>query len=85
MERCYGSFQMLNYIIPIVMFCVHSDVICNGQTKFFEEVLDPVRTPSQCLSEGTIHAAQYLTKWKEEHQNKEVDFRIVCKRSDEKT
>ena len=85
MERSNGSFQMLGYIIPVIMFCIPSDAACTGQTKFYEEVLDPVMTPSQCLVEGATHAAQYLGKWKEEHPNKEVDFRIVCKRSDQKT
>lgn len=76
---------MLNYIIPIIMFCIPSESMCDGQTKFYEEVLDPVMTPSQCLVEGNTHAAQYLAKWREEHPNKDVDFRIVCKRSDQKT
>lgn len=85
MERRYGNFQMLNYIVPIIMFCIPSDGVCNGQTKFYEEVLDPVQLPGQCLMDASIRASQYMTKWHDEHPNKDLDYRIICKRSDQKT
>lgn len=75
---------MLNYLIPVILFCIPENGACNGYTKFYEEILDPVSTPGQCLVEGNVHAAQYMNKWKEEHPNKELDFRIQCKRSDQK-
>ena len=62
-----------------------NDKVCDGQTKIYEEVLDPVTTPTKCLLEGNIRAATYLQEWKKEHPNKDLDFRIVCKRSDQKT
>ena len=85
MERRDRSFQMLNYIVPIILFCIPSDGACDGHTKFYEEVLDPVTLPSQCLMDASVHAAQYMAKWKEEHPHKDLDYRIICKRSDQKT
>ena len=88
---------MLNYLIPVVLFCipmqdeqtgefkVSGEKVCSGQTKVYEEVLDPVATPTQCLLEGNIKAANYILEFRKEHPNKELDFRIVCKRSDQKT
>ena len=88
---------MLNYLIPVVMFCipmqdettgqftVSGEKICSGQTKIYEEVLDPVATPIQCLLEGNLRAATYIQEWNKEHPHKDLDFRIVCKRSDQKT
>ena len=89
---------MLNYLIPVVMFCIPmqddhtgqftastNDKVCSGQTKIFEEVLDPVATPTQCLIDGNVRAATYIQEFQREHPHKELDFRIVCKRSDQKT
>jgi hypothetical protein len=66
------------------MFCIPESGVCNGQTMFYQEVLDPVNTPSQCLVEANVHAAQYMIKWKEDHPNKDLDYRVMCKRSDQK-
>lgn len=89
---------MLNYLIPVVMFCIPmqdeqtgqfsasaNEKVCSGQTKIYEEVLDPVATPTQCLLDGNLRAAQYILEFQKEHPNKELDFRVVCKRSDQKT
>ena len=89
---------MLNYLIPVVMFCIPmqnpetgqfssttNEKVCSGQTKIYEEVLDPVATPAQCLIEGNLRAAKYIQEFQQEHPNKELDFRVVCKRSDQKT
>lgn len=85
MERSNGTFQVLNYIVPIILFCIPSDGVCNGFTKFYEEVLDPVQLPSQCLMEAQVHAAQYIAKWHEEHPHKDLEYRIICRRSEQKT
>lgn len=66
-------------------FAVSGDKICSGQTKIYEEVLDPVATPTQCLLDGNLRAAKYIQEFQQEHPNKELDFRVVCKRSDQKT
>ena len=88
MERCYGEIQMLNYLIPIVMYCaiVPGEINnCNGTTKFYSETLDPVPTPSKCLLEGSVHAMQYIGEWHRDHPNKDIEYRIRCENASKKT
>jgi hypothetical protein len=87
-ERCNGQVPMLELLIPIVMYCsVTPGEInnCNGTTKFYDEVLDPVTTPSKCLLEGSIRAMQYVTEWDRDHPNKPIEYRIRCERSSKRT
>lgn len=79
---------MLNYIIPIVMYCAvvpgeHNN--CNGTTKIYSETLDAVATPTKCLLEGSIRASQYLDDWLKDHPNKPMEYRVRCERPGQKT
>ena len=84
MERCYSEVQVLNYLIPIVMYCaiVPGEINnCNSTTKFYSETLDPVTTPSKCLLEGSVRAMQYIN----EHPNKDIEYRIRCENASKRT
>ena len=72
---------MLNYLIPIVMYCAvvpGEPNNCNGTTKIYSETLDAVATPTKCLLEGSIRAMQYVDDWEKDHPNKHIEYRIRC-------
>ena len=89
MERRNNQFQMLNeLIIPIVLICafVPGEInTCSTTTAIDRHELDPVTLPSECLMRGSEDAAKIISEYNKEHPNKQVDFRIICKRNSEKT
>ena len=76
---------MLEYIIPIVLFCAVDGTICGPITAIDRHELERVVLPSECLMKATIDAAKYISDFKTEHPNKEMTYRIICKRSTDKT
>lgn len=77
----------MNYLIPIVFFCTFTpgeNQPCDGKTALYNHKLHPVTTPMSCLMEGYVDAAQTAVEWKEEHPNKDIEFRVVCKRTEDK-
>lgn len=76
---------MLEYIIPIVFFCAVDGSVCDGKTAIDRHELEQVTLPSECLMKATEDAAKYISDFNTQHPNKEMTFRIVCKRSTEKT
>ena len=85
MERCNGKFQMLNYIIPVVLFCAVGDIEgskCDARTAFDRHSLKEETTPMACLRSGMEDAAKFVADFRTEHPNKEVEFRIICKSSE---
>jgi hypothetical protein len=76
---------MLEYIIPIVLFCTVDGSVCDGKTAIDRHELEQVVLPSECLMKATIDAAKYISDFKTEHPNGEMTYRIICKRSTYKT
>lgn len=74
---------MLNAFTPIIFYCTvvatgGIDQKCDATTKFFSESLPPVATPIKCLLEGSIHAMEYMDKWKTEQPNSPIEYRVKC-------
>ena len=87
MERRHREVQVLNYIVPIVMYCAvvaGETSKCDGTTKIYSETLDAVETPTKCLLEGYIRAAQYIDDWQKDHPNKPLEYRVKCQRPGQK-
>lgn len=79
---------MLNFIIPIVFFCPiipNENNSCDGTTAIFHRELEATMTPIDCLLKGTSYATNYISSFEEEHTNKKLQYRIVCKGSQQKT
>ena len=79
---------MVSWLTPVVFFCAFipgENQRCDGHTALYKHELHPVATPMACLMEGYVNAAQTISEWKEEHPNKDIEFRVLCKRSDERT
>lgn len=76
---------MLNFIIPVVLFCAIGNVegaVCDGRTAIDKHTLQPESTPMACLKSGVEDAAKFISEFKESHPNKELEFRILCKSSE---
>ena len=76
---------MLNYIIPVVLFCAVGGVegtTCNATTALDRHTLEPESTPMSCLKSGMEDAAKYISDFRTEHPNKELEFRVICKASE---
>ena len=86
MERSNGTFQMLtDYLIPILLFCAVDGTVCDAKTAIDRHELEHVVLPSECLMRATEDAARYISDFNKDHPNKELTYRIICKRSTEKT
>ena len=77
--------MLVEYIIPIVLFCAVDGTVCDGKTAIDRPELEQVTLPSECLMKATIDAAKYISDFNTEHPNKEMTYRIICKRSTDKT
>lgn len=77
--------MLAEYIIPIVLFCAVDGTVCDGKTAIDRHELEQVVLPSECLMKATIDAAKYISDFNTEHPNKEMTYRIICKRSSDKT
>ena len=79
---------MIEWFTPVVLFCASiagEPNICNGSTALDRHELDPVNTPMSCLMNGNMDAAAHITQFEQEHPNKKLEFRILCKHSSERT
>jgi len=77
--------MLTEYIIPIILFCAVDGTVCDGKTALERHELEQVVLPSECLMRGNEDAAKYISDFNTQHPNKEMTFRIICKRSSEKT
>lgn len=78
---------MLDYV-PIILFCSiigGEPNFCDGTTAIDRHEMNPVSTPTSCLMVASAYAAAHITLFQEEHPNKKLQYRIICKHSSEKT
>lgn len=76
---------MLNYIMPIVLFCAVGNIegsTCDARTAIDKHTLQPENTPMACLKSGVEDAAKFISEFQISHPNKEIEFRIICKSSE---
>ena len=77
--------MLTDFIIPIVLFCAVDGTTCGPVTAIDRHELEKVVLPSECLMKATIDAAKYISDYNTEHPSKEMTYRIICKRSSDKT
>ena len=79
---------MIEWYIPVVLFCAvvpNEPNVCNGATALDRQELNPVNTPINCMLVGNAAAAAHIALFEQDHPNKKLEFRILCKHSSEKT
>jgi hypothetical protein len=94
------SVNILIPVVFFCAFSPEEPHDCNGQTALYKHALSPVQTvevkegmsvevvitnPITCLQAGWIDVSKEMESFKTEHPNKDLEFRVVCKRLDQKT
>lgn len=74
---------------------------CNGQTALYKHALSPIiqekvtedgeevtveiNTPLLCLKAGWMDVAKEIQEFQKEHPKKDLEFRVICKRTEQRT
>lgn len=86
----------MNYLIPVIFFCAFTpgeNHACNGQTALWKHDIAPVQhnidgtttvinNPIACLMAGYQEVAKEMAEFSHDHPNKELEFRVLCKRTE---
>ena len=86
----------MNYLIPVVFFCIFdTHQVCDGHTAIYKHEISPVtvdkdglttviNTPMGCLMAGYQDVAREMDEIKKANPDKDLEFRVVCKRTDQR-